>query len=100
MPPLAGVRGVALLVAMFVRVGCGTGGASRPTPVAAPSPGDGERVPDRANLIGGLALQQAAGTSGVQLDMGQMHYLGTSGTGTFVLFVNRAMAGSAARKIS
>src|SRR3954451_6445520 len=54
------------------------------------APKDGTVI---ANSIGGQALQQAFGTSGVQFDMGQMHYLGTSGTDTFVLFVNRTTTG-------
>jgi tripartite-type tricarboxylate transporter receptor subunit TctC len=54
------------------------------------APKDGTVI---ANSIGGQALQQAFGTSGVQFDMGQMHYLGTSGTDTFVLFVNRSTTG-------
>src|SRR5579884_4052241 len=49
------------------------------------APKDGTVI---GNSIGGLALQQAFGASGVQFDMGQMHYLGTAGTDTFVLFVN------------
>ncbi len=54
------------------------------------APKDGTVI---GNSIGGLALQQAFGASGVQFDMGQMHYLGTAGTDTFVLFVNRATTG-------
>jgi tripartite-type tricarboxylate transporter receptor subunit TctC len=177
MPLLSGVRVLAVLGSLLMVWACGSGGASRPPPVAAPSasgavaatespspavstagderavagfyqgktvrivvgypPGGGFDVISRviaktlpkyipgnptvivdnmpgaasmvglnyvynvapkdgtviANSIGGQALQQAFGTSGVQFDMGQMHYLGTSGTDTFVLFVNRATTG-------
>jgi tripartite-type tricarboxylate transporter receptor subunit TctC len=54
------------------------------------APKDGTVI---GNSIGGLALQQAFGATGVQFDMGQMHYLGTAGTDTFVLVVSRATSG-------